>query len=295
MHDILKNYSQNNPGSRNNLARMLMHGKLCGTGKLLILPVDQGFEHGPDDSFSMNENAYNPEYHIKLAIECGLSAYAAPIGMIEDVAHKYPGQIPLILKLNSASRIFPKSDAPNQSFIATPKDALKLGCVGIGLTVYPGSPSYREMLEKSSKIISEAKSYGLVVVIWSYPRGGDLKTKDETALDIISYAAHMACLIGADIVKVKLPTEYLSNNNENIKNITELSDRVNIIKRSCFDRKRLVLFSGGKNKDLDDLYNEVKAIKKGGGDGSIIGRNAFQRSKKDAIEMLSHIINIYKN
>lgn len=290
MHDVLKNYHHNNPGSLNNLARILMHGRLGGTGRLLILPVDQGFEHGPDDSFSMNESAYDPEYHINLAIDCGLSAYAAPIGMIEDVAHKYPGQVPLILKLNSASKMFPKSDAPHQAFVATPADALRLGCVGVGITIYPGSSSYREMLEYTSSIIAEAKSYGLVVVIWSYPRGGDLKTENETALDVISYSAHMACLIGADIVKVKLPSDH-----DNKESATSLSDMVKTVKRSCFASKRLVLFSGGKSKGVEDLYSEIESIKKGGGDGSIIGRNAFQRPIKEASEMLSNIISIYKS
>ncbi|ACT69140.1 fructose-bisphosphate aldolase, class I [Neorickettsia risticii str. Illinois] len=291
---ILSAYSHNSPGSRTNLARVLEHGHLGGTGRLLILPVDQGFEHGPDESFYNNPLAYDPEYHIKLAIDAGLSAYAAPLSMLQDVAHKYPNRVPLILKLNSASKLFPKSCSPNQAFISTPEDAIRLGCVGIGLTIYPGSESYCSMLTEAAKVVAQAKALGLVVVVWSYPRGGELSAKDETALDVVSYAAHMACLLGADIVKVKLPTSNLANKKSSLSSTEELSERVKVIVRSCFTGKRLVLFSGGQNKDLPALYEEVRAIKKGGGNGSIIGRNAFQRSHRESLAMLSEVISLYK-
>src|SRR3954449_8591187 len=101
--EILANYESDNPGTKGNLARILMEGKLGGTGKLVILPVDQGFEHGPARSFAPNPAAYDPHYHFQLAIEAGLSAYAAPLGMIEAGAGSYAGQIPLILKANSAN------------------------------------------------------------------------------------------------------------------------------------------------------------------------------------------------
>ncbi|WP_084473327.1 class I fructose-bisphosphate aldolase [Neorickettsia helminthoeca] len=291
---ILSAYSHNSAGSRANLARVLMHGRLANTGRLLILPVDQGFEHGPDESFHGNLPSYDPEYHIQLAIEAGLSAYAAPLSMLADVAHKYPNRVPLILKLNSASKLFPKSCPPDQAYIGTPEDALKLGCVGIGLTIYPGSENYRLMLGESAKVIAKAKSLGLLVVIWAYPRGGDLPSKDEIALDIVSYAAHMACLAGADIVKVKLPSADLANAHSKLGVVEDLSDRVKVIVRSCFAGKRLVLFSGGQSKGLPTLYEEIKAIRNGGGAGSIMGRNAFQRPQKEALEMLSEIISLYR-
>lgn len=296
--EILKNYAHNSANVQDNLAKLLLHGKLNGTGKLLILPVDQGFEHGPDESFFLNPPAYDPEYHVNLAIEAGLSAYAAPLGMIEAVAYKYSSKIPLILKLNSGSKLFPKNNEPEQAFIATAKEALKLGCVGIGLTIYPGSARFKEMLEKAAKIIAEAKENGLLSMVWSYPRGGGLQPEEETALDIISYGAHMACLIGADIIKVKPPTGIIATPAVGKLNIfnhtTTLAARVKAVKRSCFAGKRLVLFSGGKTKQLAELYEEIHGLKEGGADGSIIGRNAFQRPFGEALIMLENIINIYK-
>lgn len=291
---ILSAYSHNSAGSRTNLARLLMHGGLGGTGKLLILPVDQGFEHGPDESFHSNPPAYAPEYHMQLAIEAGVSAYAAPLSMLEDVAYRYPNGVPLILKLNSASKLFPKFSAPDQAFTSVPEDAIRLGCVGVGLTVYPGSDNYCAMLREASKVVARAKELGLVVVVWSYPRGGDLSSKDETALDIVSYAAHMACLLGADIVKVKLPGSHLSGRGSTLSIVDDLSARVAQIVKSCFAGRRLLLFSGGQNKEISVLYDEVRAIKQGGATGSIIGRNAFQRPYKEALTMLSEIMMLYK-
>ena len=296
IENILQNYYSENPGVVANLRKILMQGKLGGTGKLLILPVDQGFEHGPERSFFKNSDAYDPMYHFELAIESGLSAYAAPLGMLAVGAYKYAGSIPLILKLNSSSILFPKGNDPDQAFTATVDDALRLGCSGIGITLYPGSVYYKSMLEKAKDIISYAKMRGLVVVIWSYPRGGDITKAGETALDVISYAAHMACLLGGHIIKVKLPSSYVEKKDlsDCYKDVETLSDRVKVIKRSCFNGRRLVVFSGGSSKTDEELLNDISAIKEGGGDGSIIGRNSFQRDKEGAIKLLNSIIGIYQ-
>jgi fructose-bisphosphate aldolase, class I len=296
---ILANYESDCPGSKANLARILMHGKLGGTGKMIILPVDQGFEHGPARSFALNADAYDPLYHYSLAIEAGLNAYAAPLGMLELGANSFAGQIPTILKINSGTSLRSPSIQPAQAVTASVKDALRLGCSAIGFTIYPGSDEFNYMVEEIKELAFEAKSAGLAVVIWSYPRGGDISKEGESALDICAYAAHMACLLGAHIVKVKLPTDYLEQ--EAAKKIyeecqidkTTLAKRVAHIKQSCFNGKRLVVFSGGSSKDLNDLYSEAKAIKEGGGSGSIIGRNTFQRPRAEAINMLQKLINIY--
>ena len=100
---ILANYESDTPGTKGNLARILRQGRLGGTGKLVILPVDQGFEHGPARSFAPNPAGYDPHYHWQLAIDAGLSAFASPLGMIEAGADTFAGQIPTILKLNSSN------------------------------------------------------------------------------------------------------------------------------------------------------------------------------------------------
>ena len=298
--NILNNYKSDNPGVRANLARILMHGKLGGTGRLIILPVDQGFEHGPARSFAVNHEAYDPEYHFNLAIDAGLSAFAAPLGLIETSASSYAGQIPLILKINSSNSLSRNSDAPTQAITGSISEAIRLGCSAIGFTIYPGSDDSLNMISEIQELAAEAKNHGLAVVVWSYPRGGNISKEGETAVDIVSYAAHMAALIGAHIIKVKPPTEFLEDINakkvyvENKIPISTLRDRIKNVVESCFQGKRIVIFSGGSAKNTEGLLNEIREIYNGGGFGSIIGRNSFQRPKKEALALLSQIIDIYK-
>jgi class I fructose-bisphosphate aldolase len=292
---ILSYYESDNPGTKANLARILMQGKLGGTGKLVILPVDQGFEHGPARSFAPNPAGYDPHYHFQLAIDAGLSAYAAPLGMIEAGADTFAGQIPTILKVNSANSLARMKD---QAVTGSVSDALRLGCSAIGFTIYPGSDDQFEMMEEIREMAEEAKSVGLAVVMWSYPRGGDLDKKAETAVDICAYAAHMAALLGAHIIKVKPPTAEIgldaaAKAYANIDTST-LAKRIEHVVQSCFNGRRLVVFSGGEAKDLDGILGEIKGLYEGGASGSIIGRNTFQRPRDEAIAMLNQIIDIYK-
>ena len=297
---ILDAYEGDNPGTKANLARILMNGKLGGSGKVVILPVDQGFEHGPARSFAPNPPAYDPHYHYQLAIDAGLSAYAAPLGFLEAGADSFAGAVPTILKVNSANSLARAKEAPSQAITAGVKDALRLGCAAIGFTIYPGSDAAYDMIRDITEMAREAKSHGLAVVIWSYPRGGALSKAGETAVDICAYAAHMAALLGAHIIKVKPPTEHLEL--EAAKKVYEaqkieigsLTARVRHVVQSCFDGKRIVVFSGGEAKDLEGVFNEVRGIRDGGGNGSIIGRNTFQRPKEDALKMLDTIIQIYQ-
>ena len=297
--EILSYYESDSPGVKTNIARILMHGKLAGTGRVIILPVDQGFEHGPARSFAPNPDAYDPHYHYSLALEAGLNAYAAPLGMLEAGADTFAGCIPTILKINSSNSLVSNNMPPYQALTGSVHEALRLGCSAIGFTIYPGSDMSLDMMSEMSEIISEAKAYGLAVVIWSYPRGGDLSKPGETALDVCAYAAHIACLLGGHIIKVKLPTNHLEQSEakkqyekSNI-DISTLAKRVEHVKQACFAGRRVVVFSGGTSKELDELYNEAKAIKAGGGNGSIIGRNTFQRPKKEALEMLNKLVDIY--
>src|ERR1700688_2919619 len=157
---ILANYESDNPRTNAKLARILMQGKLGGTGKLLILPVDQGNEHGPARSFAPNPPAYDPHYHWQLAIEAGLSAFAAPLGFIEGGASTYAGQVPTILKVNSANSLSRAKENATQAVTASVKDALRLGCSAIGFTIYPGSDAAYDMMHDIAEMACEAKAHG---------------------------------------------------------------------------------------------------------------------------------------
>ncbi len=295
---ILAYYESDNPGTKSNLARILMQGRLGGTGYLVILPVDQGFEHGPARSFAPNVESYDPHYHWRLAIDAGLSAFASPLGMIEAGADTFAGAIPTILKVNSANS---HSVTKDQAVTASVQDALRLGCSAIGFTIYPGSENQFEMIEELRELALEAKSLGLAVVVWSYPRGGHLSKEGETAVDVTAYAAHIAALLGAHIIKVKPPAAYIEQDEaaktytmHNI-DISNLTKRIEHVVQSSFQGKRIVVFSGGAAKDLDSIYDEVRAVRDGGGSGSIIGRNTFQRPREEALNMLNTVIKIYQN
>ena len=297
---ILNNYESDNPGGKANLVNILMSGKLAGTGKLVILPVDQGFEHGPARSFAKNSLGYDPHYHFKLAINAGLSAFAAPLGMLEAGADTFAGQIPLIMKVNSSNSLSREKGAPTQAITGSVSEAIRLGCSAVGFTIYPGSDAALDMITEIQDIALEAKDAGLAVVVWSYPRGGDISKEGETAIDIVSYAAHMAALVGAHIIKVKPPTSFIELSeakkvymSENIP-IDTLTDRIKHVVQSCFNGRRLVVFSGGNSRDNDSLLGEVKELYLGGASGSIIGRNSFQRPYDEALNLLNQITNIYR-
>ena len=297
---ILSYYESDNPGVKANLARILMSGKLGGTGKLVILPVDLGFEHGPARSFAKNSLAYDPHYHFKLAIDAGLSAFAAPIGMLEAGADTFAGQIPLIMKVNSSNSLSNEETAPSQALTGSVREAIRLGCSAVGFTIYPGSEMALDMISDIQEIALEAKKAGLAVVVWSYPRGGNISKEGETAIDIVSYAAHMAALVGAHIIKVKPPTAHIEQDeakkvyeSENIP-IESLNETIKHVVQSCFNGKRLVVFSGGSSKNKESLLEEIKELYLGGASGSIIGRNSFQRPYSEALDLLKKITDIYK-
>lgn len=299
VREILDCYESDCPGTKANLARMLMQGKLGGTGKMIILPVDQGFEHGPARSFAPNPEAYDPHYHFQLAIDAGLNAYAAPLGMLEAGASTFAGSIPLILKMNSANSLSRQKEAPDQAVTSSVRDALRLGCSAIGFTIYPGSDTMYDQYEEFRALAEEAKAHGLAVVLWSYARGGNLSKDGETAFDVISYAAHMATMLGAHVIKVKLPSDALEQpeakkiyESKNIPRAT-MAERVRHIMQCCFNGRRIVVFSGGAAKGDDSVFDDARAIRDGGGNGSIIGRNSFQRPREDALRLLGELVNIY--
>ena len=296
---ILANYEGETPGVKAQLARMLMTGKLAGTGKMIILPVDQGFEHGPARSFAPNPAGYDPHYHYQLAIDAGLNAYAAPLGMIEAGADSFAGQIPTILKVNSANSLMSGTAGKNQAVTASVDDALRLGCAAIGFTIYPGSDMALDMIEEIVEMRKEAAAKGVATVIWSYPRGEAITKDGETAIDIAAYAAQMAALIGAHIIKIKLSTDHLmlpeakKVYEDKEIDIATQAKRVEHCMQASFNGRRIVVFSGGAAKGADAVYDDARAIRDGGGNGSIIGRNSFQRSREDALDMLGKLVDIY--
>ena len=299
VREILSWYSSDNPGTRTNLARLLTHGRLAGTGRLVILPVDQGFEHGPARSFAVNPPAYDPAYHFRLALDAGCNAYAAPLGFIEEAVSEFAGEIPLILKINNHDVLNDEKD-PLSAVTGSVKDALRLGCVAVGFTIYPGSANAQAMYQQCREMIAEAKANGLVAVVWSYPRGSSISKEGETAIDVVAYAAQIAAQLGAHVIKVKPPTQHVEQ--PEAKKVYEktgvpistLSERVRHVVQSAFDGRRVVIFSGGATKENDEaIFDECRAIRDGGGFGSIIGRNSFQRQKPRALEFLSTVMKIY--
>ena len=297
--EILSWYGSDSPGTLTNLARLLNHGALRGSGRMVILPVDQGFEHGPARSFAPNPEAYDPRYHFELAIESGCSGYAAPLGFLEAGAREFAGEIPLILKMNDHDVLLEESD-PTQALTGSVADAIRLGCVGVGFTIYPGSMHRLDMYSQIRELAEEAKRVGLAVIIWSYPRGSGLSKQGETSIDVTAYAAHIAAQLGAHVIKVKLPSAYIEQEaakkvytKEQVPTGT-LAERVRHVVQATFNGRRIVIFSGGALQEQDEaVFDEVRAIRQGGGFGSIIGRNSFQRRRAEALKFLKTIMEIY--
>ncbi|MBM4061134.1 MAG: class I fructose-bisphosphate aldolase [Planctomycetes bacterium] len=297
--EILSWYESDNPGVIRNLRWMMESGALAGTGKFVILPVDQGMEHGPARSFAKNPAGYDPNYHFELAVQSGCNAYAAPLGFLEAGARRYAGRIPLILKLNSSESLFSAPD-PKPAVTASIDDALRLGCAGIGFTIYPGSGQRDPMYQELRAVGAAAKAAGLVVVVWSYPRGSQLSKKGETAVDVAAYAAQIAAQLGAHVIKVKPPTEHLEVDaakkvyeSEKIP-VATLADRARHVVQAAFGGRRVVIFSGGDAKSTEDVLAETKGLADGGSFGAIMGRNAFQRPMPEALKLLRAVQDIYR-
>jgi class I fructose-bisphosphate aldolase len=299
IREMVSWYSSENPGVRTNLVRMLNHGRLAGTGKMVILPIDQGFEHGPARSFAPNPAAYDPRYHFELAIEAGCNAYAAPLGSLEAGVSDYCGDIPLILKCSNHDLLHEERD-PLSAVTSWVEDALRLGCVAVGFTIYPGSTERTTMYQELRELTKEAKAAGLAVVVWSYARGSGLSKEGETAVDVIAYAAQIAAELGADIIKVKLPSarvelpEAQKTYQQYEIPIATLAERVRHVVQSAFAGRRIVIFSGGPATTDEQIFSEVRAIRDGGGFGSIIGRNSFQRKKPEALKFFATIMGLYE-
>ena len=203
-----------------------------------------------------------------------------------------------ILKINNHDVLQDEKD-PLSAITSSVEDALRLGCAAIGFTIYPGSSHRVTMYEEIKEAALQAKRAGLAVVVWSYPRGASLSKEGETAIDVCGYAAQIAAQLGAHIIKVKLPSSHIEQ--AEAKKVYEkqqvpigtLTERVRHIVQCAFGGRRIVIFSGGAATDDEKVFQEVTAIRDGGGFGSIIGRNSFQRKNDKALEFLKKIMNIY--
>eukprot|EP01013_Petalomonas_cantuscygni_P032486 TRINITY_DN59043_c0_g1_i1.p1 TRINITY_DN59043_c0_g1~~TRINITY_DN59043_c0_g1_i1.p1 ORF type:complete len:311 (+),score=76.19 TRINITY_DN59043_c0_g1_i1:139-1071(+) len=298
VESVLENYKGENPGVIGNLRRLMMTGRLAGTGKLVILPVDQGFEHGPHRSFQPNPAGYDPRYHAQLAVDAGCSGYAAPLGFIEAVAWEYSGRIPLVLKVNNSDSLGGNA-GPRSALTSSVDDALRLGCAAIGYTIYPGSCERNQMYEDLRDLIRAARNVGLPTIVWAYPRGEKISKKGETAIDIIAYAAQIACQLGAHIIKVKPPSDFVEQDickpiYQGI-DVSTMAKRIAHVREGCFQGKRIVIFSGGETKTTEALLAEVQQIAEGGAFGSIMGRNAFQRPREESIQLLHQVMDLFRH
>src|SRR5262249_20912834 len=203
----------------------------------------------------------------------------------------------LILKLNNSDSLSGGSD-PCPALTGSVDEALRLGCAAIGFTIYPASGARNEMYGQIRALTEEAKRKGLAVGVWSYPRGSAISKEGETAIDVVAYAAQIACQLGAHVIKVKPPTAHIEQaaakkvyEKERIP-VGTLAERVRHVVQSAFGGRRIVIFSGGEAKEISAMLDEIRAIRDGGGFGSIIGRNSFQRPRDEAVKFLQTVMDL---
>jgi fructose-bisphosphate aldolase, class I len=282
-----------NSGKRARLKRLLYHHG-PGGGTLLILPIDQGLEHGPVDFFE-NPASLDPQYQYELALEGRFSAIALHIGLAEKYFHEYAGDVPLILKLNGKTSI--PSDA--QSFSAptgTVEDAVRLGADAIGYTLYVGSPAQDRDFQQFTDIRAEADRFGMPVVVWAYPRGEAVAKKGgKESLYAIDYAARVALELGADILKVNYPVASAKDaDSPPPYNTLHLSPTEAFRKVVESAGRALVLVSGGEKMTDTELLTKVRSSMNDGATGIIFGRNMWQRPKADALRITRELHAIFR-
>jgi class I fructose-bisphosphate aldolase len=296
-----------------NLQGLLDHGRLAGTGYVSILPVDQGIEHSAGASFAPNPIYFDPENLVQLAIEGGCNAIASTLGVLGSVSRKYAHKLPFILKLNH-NELLTYPNEHDQVMFASVKRAWNMGAVGVGATIYFGSPESRRQLIEVSRAFEEAHELGMFTVLWCYLRNPGFKvdgTDYHTAADLTGQANHLGVTIEADIIKQKLP-----ENNGGYKAVqtqesgygkideriyTELTTdhpidltRYQVV--NCYMGRSGLINSGGASSGHSDLAEAVRTAvinKRAGGMGLISGRKAFQRPLDEGAELLRAIQDVY--
>jgi fructose-bisphosphate aldolase, class I len=277
------------PGKRTRLRRLLFEFG-PGNGTLLLLPIDQGIEHGPRDFFP-NPDSKDPEYQFRLAAEAGYSAIACQIGLAEKYYPDYAGQVPLLLKVNGKTDL-PPSDNALSTTNASVEDAVRLGADAVGYTLYVGSPRQDEDLRQLQGVREDCDRYGMPLVIWAYPRGSAVAKKGgQNSFYAIDYAARMAMEMGADVVKLNMP----KINPDTDKDAPAPYNELDVTQEEAVRQvvasagRSLVVLSGGSKIDDDQLLGQTRMIMEAGGSGVIYGRNVWQRSHSDAQDILEQI------
>lgn len=275
-------------GKRARLYRILYeHGP--GRGTALILPIDQGIEHGPVD-FVANPDAADPEFQFRLSVEGGYSALACHIGLAHKHFRPYAGRIPLILKINGKTNI-PPDDRPLSGLTGSVEDAVRLGADAVGYTLYVGSPRQDEDIQQLCGVRSACDETGMPLIVWSYPRGEAIDKKGgRDSLYAVDYAARLASELGADVVKLNVP-EFDEKAAASPKpyNTLRLSYREAVEKVVRSAGRTLVLFSGGSKISDEDLLEKARHCMEAGAMGLIFGRNMWQRSMADALRLTAEI------
>ena len=276
------------PGKRARLRRLLFEFG-PGQGTLLLLPIDQGIEHGPRDFFP-NPASKDPEYQFRLAAEAGYSALACQIGLAEKYYPDYAGQVPLLLKVNGKTDV-PPSDRSFSACNASVEDAVRLGADAVGYTLYVGSPRQDEDLAQLRVVREDCDRYGMPLVIWSYPRGSAINQKGgQLSFYAIDYAARMAMEMGADVVKLNMPDPGEKDKDSPAPyNEMDVSQEEAI--QHCVESagRSLVVLSGGSRVDDQTVLAHTRWIMEAGGTGVIFGRNVWQREWSEALEIIAQI------
>jgi fructose-bisphosphate aldolase, class I len=281
------------PGKKARLRRML-YGHGPGGGTLLILPIDQGLEHGPVDFFA-NPDSLDPRYQYELARDGRFSAIALHIGLAEKYFHEYAGEVPLILKLNGKTSIPPDGEAFS-ALTGTVEDAVRLGAEAVGYTVYVGSPAQDRDFRQLLDVRRDADRFGLPLIVWAYPRGEFVAKKGgRESLYAVDYAARVALELGADIVKVNYPVASQKDAESPAPyNTLRLSPEEAFHKVVQSAGRALVLVSGGEKVSDAELLTKVRSSMDAGATGIIFGRNMWQRPREEALRLTRELHAVFR-
>lgn len=315
VREVLSWYGADNIGVLTNLARILNHGRLRGTGKMVLLPVEGGITEGPAQSFARNPDGYDPSYHLELALESGCNAHAAPLGALQSCSRDYAGEIPLLLKIQPTIASLAGSETTASLSSAASlgtglsggfasgsvAEALRLGCVGIALTLFPQGSMTPKYLETLVTLSEQSRAAGLVVMLSfrGTSNSGPIGESLPPTLDQVAQGAHWAVQLGAHIISVPIPSSSLTDEvtqkiyfDRGIKT-DSLVDRARHILHAAFNGRRLVLFEEGDVRGSKDLLKEINDLARGGAFGCVMGKNAFQRPKGEAIPLLNEVMDAF--
>ena len=300
--------SNRNPQVLNALSRLYNSGNLSGTGYLSILPVDQGIEHTAGSAFGPNPDYFDPENIVQLGLEAGCNGVASTFGVLGLTARKYAHKIPYIVKINH-NELLTYPNKYDQILFGTVKDAWNMGACAIGATIYFGSPESNRQIREISDAFTYAHELGMATILWCYTRNESFKTKDNdyhTAADLTGQSNHLGVTIQADIIKQKLPDTNGGFRELKFGKTSEemygkyISDHPIDMCRyqvaNCYMGKIGLINSGGASSGESDYAEAVKTAvinKRAGGMGLISGRKAFQRPRKEGVQLLNLIQQVY--